>query len=111
MRLSFLLLLLFKACTGKQTVSTDFPLTAQIDALVDSSGFNGVILIRKGTNTLYATTNGFSSLEDSILLKADDQFVIGSISKQITAVLVMQAYEQGLLTLEGNFGDPILNLL
>jgi D-alanyl-D-alanine carboxypeptidase len=32
-------------------------------------------------------------------LKLTDQFVIGSISKQITAVLVLQAYENGLIEL------------
>ncbi|MDB4293608.1 beta-lactamase family protein, partial [Maribacter sp.] len=43
---------------------------------------------------------GYSDLENKSRIKFSDQFVIGSISKQITAVLVLREYENGTLKLD-----------
>lgn len=77
-------------------------LGSSIDTLINKRNFNGVILITQGKKTLYSTTKGFSDLVAQTPLALEDQFVIGSVSKQITAVLVLQAFEQGKLQLEDN---------
>lgn len=77
-------------------------LPAMIDSLVmakTAKPFNGVILISQNGKTVCAKKQGFSDREKKTPLTFDDQFVIGSISKQITAVLVLREYEKGDLTL------------
>lgn len=81
--------------SGKQA-----PFSAQIDSLlVSGNSFNGVIYIQQKGNSPYEKVLGFSDWEQKIPLETEDQFVIGSVSKQITAVMILQAYEQGKLTL------------
>ncbi len=73
-------------------------LKARIDSLIiakKEKPFNGVILISQHGKIKYNSINGFSDLESKIPLKIDDQFVIGSISKQFTAVLILQEFDQG----------------
>ena len=76
--------------------------TQQIDSLLATQKqkkFNGIILITKGEKSQYLKVQGYSNLAQKTPLNLDDQFVIGSISKQITAVLVLQAYEKGQIEL------------
>lgn len=67
--------------------------------------FNGVILIARQDSIKYFRSFGYSdySLKESMTL--DKQFVIGSLSKQVTAVLVLQHYEQGKLNLDAPIND------
>ena len=72
----------------------------KIDSLITaktSKSFNGVIIIAKGAKILYTKTYG--NADGNIPIRLKDQFVIGSISKQIAAVMVMQEYEKGHLQL------------
>lgn len=85
-------------------------LTVALDSLINSPSehsFSGNILIKQGNETLYSSNHGYSDLESKVKLKADEKFVIGSISKQITAVLVLQQYDKGKLKLS----DPISKYL
>jgi CubicO group peptidase (beta-lactamase class C family) len=78
------------------------PATAQnIDSLIKAktkTPFNGVIFISQPGKT-YSKTKGFADWHKKTPLQLTDQFVIGSISKQITAVLVLQEMEKGHLKL------------
>lgn len=74
----------------------------RIDSLIlveSQKPFNGVILISQNGKMVYYNKKGYSDLEKKTPLKDKSQFVIGSISKQITAVLVLQEYERGRLKL------------
>jgi len=74
----------------------------RIDSLFSvetNNPFNGVILIAEQGQALYTKVQGYSDLENKVSLKLHDQFVIGSISKQFTAVLVLQEYDKGNLDL------------
>lgn len=97
-KILFILLLL----TVKMTYGQSVDCTKQIDLLLDNlttKPFNGVILVsQNGENYLKAC--GYSDIGKKVPLKANDQFVIGSISKQITAVIVLQEYEKGHLKLQ-----------
>ncbi|MCF0059248.1 serine hydrolase [Dyadobacter sp. CY356] len=82
----------------------------KIDDLLSSSTqkhFNGIVLIAKHGFTKYVKVIGFSDIEKRKPLKFDDQFVIGSISKQFTAVLLLREYEKGRVKLD----IPIRNYL
>ncbi|MEG0927494.1 serine hydrolase domain-containing protein [Chryseobacterium sp.] len=75
----------------------------QIDSIVTASTplkFNGVVLVSQNGKTKYLKANGYTDFDKKIPLKADDQFEVMSNSKQITAVLILQAAEQGKLDLQ-----------
>ncbi|WNI38215.1 serine hydrolase domain-containing protein [Chryseobacterium sp. SG20098] len=74
----------------------------KIDSIITASSpiqFNGVVLISQKGKIQYLKSNGYKDFEKKIPLKTDDQFEIMSNSKQVTAVLVLQAAEQGKLDL------------
>jgi CubicO group peptidase (beta-lactamase class C family) len=77
-----------------------------LDSLLNED-FNGIILVTSDGHQEYLNIRGYSNIEKEIELDIDAQFVIGSISKQITAVLVLQEYEKKTLTLN----DPISHFL
>ena len=95
---AFLLFPFWQIISQKNTDSFSY-LTLQINTLLKNSDFNGVVLLKKKDTTLYFQSMGYANLKTKKPLKRNDHFVIGSISKQITAVLVLQAYEKGELKL------------
>jgi len=100
MKRLILLLLLF----GFYTVSSGQQLnfSKQVDSLISAKTekpFNGIILISQNGKTKYSKVYGYSDIEKKKGLKFNDQFVIGSISKQFTAVLVLQEFDKGRLDL------------
>lgn len=84
-----------------------------IDALIESESprrFNGVILITKNGETQYLKSLGFADFETQTLLSTDDNFRIQSNSKQITAVIILKAYEAGLINLNAPISDYLPDL-
>lgn len=82
----------------------------QIDNLISAKTtkpFNGVILISQKGQTKYSKTVGYSDIDKKEPLQFNDQFVIGSISKQFTAVLVLREFDKGKVDLF----TPIKNYL
>ena len=74
----------------------------QIDSLIltkTAKPFNGVILVSQNGQTEYFKKLGYSDFDKKEPLKLNDQFVIGSISKQFTAVLVLRELDKGNLDL------------
>ena len=70
----------------------------QIDSLIlitTTKPFNGVILISQKGQTNYFKTFGYSDIAKKVPLQPNDQFVVGSISKQFTAVLVLREFDKG----------------
>lgn len=77
-------------------------ISKQIDSLLNApttKPFNGIVLISQNGKINYSKTSGYSNFEKKTPLKLGNQFVIGSISKQMTAVIVLQEYEKGHLKL------------
>lgn len=75
----------------------------QIDSLLDAKTnipFNGIILISQNGKTIYKNKIGFSDIENQKILDWDNQFIIGSISKQFTAVLVLREYDKGRIKMD-----------
>lgn len=99
--LLFLSLFFFLGCRVKVSESEihENGLSKKIDKIISKHDFIGVILITSDTSTIYSKTTGFSDIENQTKLHLDDQFVIGSISKQITAILVLREYEKGRIEL------------
>jgi D-alanyl-D-alanine carboxypeptidase len=101
-------LFLFVSCNSFSQNKNDY--ATKIDSLILSKTtkpFNGIILISQNGKTNYSNVIGFSDLEKKTPLQLNSQFIIGSISKQITAVLVLQEYEKGHIKLN----EPIRTYL
>ncbi|MNX88263.1 D-alanyl-D-alanine carboxypeptidase precursor [compost metagenome] len=82
----------------------------QIDSLIadkKTKPFNGILLISQKGKTKYSKIYGYSDIDKKKDLKFNDQFVIGSISKQFTAVLVLREFDKRQLDLS----TPIRNYL
>ena len=97
-------------CISTSIYAQGSDMSSKINALLatkTNKPFNGAIIIAQKGVVYYAKNNGYSNLEKKTDLTLNDQFVIGSISKQITAVLVLQEYEKGHLKLDA----PIINYL
>jgi CubicO group peptidase (beta-lactamase class C family) len=89
-------------CLLLSTNSIAQNLRTSIDALLepkDHKPFNGVILVAKGLDTFYAQAKGYSNMTKRTPLQLNDQFIIGSVSKQITATIILMAYDRGELDL------------
>ena len=77
-------------------------ITKRIDSLISSQTrkpFNGVIVISQNGKTKYSKVHGYSNLESKTPLSINNQFVIGSISKQFTAVLILLEFDKGRIEL------------
>ena len=107
MRLTTIMIccLVLNACrTNKENPELE-DLPQQINSIIAGSGFNGVIFVAKDSLVWYAKAEGLADFETGQRLGLNDQFVIGSVSKQITAVLVLQEFEKGTLKLEDKLGE------
>jgi D-alanyl-D-alanine carboxypeptidase len=105
--LSFILLTSFKTIAQNKK---DNELTSKIDSILDNNNFNGVVLLTENSKKIYSRSAGFSDLENKIVIKFNDQFVIGSISKQITAILVLREYEKGKIKLDDKINQYLTEI-
>jgi CubicO group peptidase (beta-lactamase class C family) len=69
------------------------------------SPFNGVMLVTKNGKVLLKKAYGFSDKEKNINLTTDSRFLIGSVTKQFTAMLVLQQVESGAIALDKTIND------
>ncbi len=97
------LILLFFACAGQKTLEDS------IDHL--SENLNGVVLISQKGKPVYAKAGGYSDFYTKEKTKVSDLFVIGSISKQITAVLILRSVEKGAISLKDTIGQYLPSLM
>jgi len=62
--------------------------------------FNGVILVAEDQKVIYKKALGYSNLENGTPLQTEDQFYLGSVSKQFTSMAIRMRKEKGLLDYE-----------
>ena len=81
----------------------------QIDELmrryVDNGQFNGTVLVTENGKVIFKKGYGLANMEWNIPNTPDTKFRLGSLTKQFTAMLIMQLVEQGKLKLEGKITD------
>ena len=81
----------------------------QIDDLmgryVDNGKFNGTVLVAENGKLIFKKGYGLANMEWNIPNTPDTKFRLGSLTKQFTAMLIMQLVEQGKLKLEGKITD------
>jgi CubicO group peptidase (beta-lactamase class C family) len=83
-------------------------LRAQFDAIIDSAYKpgepGGVVLISRHDTVLYERAFGLANLEWNLPMRPDAVFSIASLTKQFTAVAVLQQMEKGTLSLSDTVG-------
>jgi CubicO group peptidase (beta-lactamase class C family) len=81
----------------------------KIDALMDTyyqyGQFNGAVLVAEHGKVIYQKGFGLANMEWDIPNTPDTKFRLGSITKQFTAMLIMQFVEKGTLKLKGKISD------
>ncbi len=81
----------------------------QIDDLmrryVANGMFNGSVLVVENGKVIFKKGYGLANMEWNIPNTPDTKFRLGSLTKQFTALLIMQLVEQGKLKLEGKITD------
>ncbi|WP_341294472.1 serine hydrolase [Catalinimonas locisalis] len=66
----------------------------------EHEGFEGAVLVAEKGEIIYKNAFGLANREWNIPNQVDSRFDIASISKQFTAMLVMQMYEEGKIHLD-----------
>jgi D-alanyl-D-alanine carboxypeptidase len=81
---------------GMATAQTQFQKSTDVLLFLQKRApFSGMVLIVQDGKKIYENAGGYSDQEAETHFKQHDQFVIGSISKQFTAVLTLQEYDNG----------------
>lgn len=100
--IAFLLALATCFMSCKSSEKGSIVLSDKLDSLLstnEAKPFNGIVLITKDGKTEYSTIKGYADLDTRTLLKLEDLFIIGSISKQFTTAIILQEYNKGRLDL------------
>lgn len=74
-----------------------------MDTQVSRYEIGGTMLVMKGSDTLYKNAFGYADREKKIANSIDKRFIIGSITKEFTAISILQLQEKGKL----NVLDPL----
>lgn len=98
-KLLFLLPVLLQVCTGHLSAQSET--VRKIDSVVkhaDSTGiFNGNILVSEDSRIIYEASFGFTDAAQQEKLNKNSRFHLGSITKEFSAVALMQLKEKGKL--------------
>lgn len=82
---------------------------SNIDELVtktfENREFNGSILVAENGKVIYKKGFGYANMDWKIPNKTNTKFRIASMTKQFTAMLVMQLTEEGKIELDGKIID------
>ena len=74
-----------------------------VTAYADNNKFNGVALVAKNGEVIFHKGYGLKNVEANQKHNSDAIFQIGSITKQMTAAVIMQLQEEGKLSVK----DPL----
>ncbi|SMG22023.1 CubicO group peptidase, beta-lactamase class C family [Marivirga sericea] len=104
MKLFLNLLFLFVVVSANGQSIEISKILEEIDA---QENLSGVVLVAQEGQIIYENTYGFANQTTNTPNNIDTKFFIGSLTKQFTALLVMQQLEAGKLALDA----PIINYL
>ncbi|MBN2696226.1 MAG: beta-lactamase family protein [Bacilli bacterium] len=81
-----------------------------IASVCKECGFNGSVLVAKEKDILYLDSFGYKDIKHKIRLDENCIFRIGSITKQFTAVAILQLVEKGICNLSDTIDKYIDNV-
>ena len=77
---------------------------------VKNRNFNGQLLVAKGNTIIFDTTTGYANIKKRIPLKENSAIQLASITKPITATVLLQLVEEGKLTVSDTITKFLPNL-
>ena len=87
--------------------------SAQIDSIINSTvktnGPGAIVYVKQKGKVLYEKAFGKASIELDVDMKTKNAFNIASISKEFTAMSILQLMEKGKLSLEDNLNKYVPN--
>jgi len=109
---SLILLFISQISCAEQTSITLQKIDKQILKYVEEGDFRGVVLVAKEGKVLFNSAYGNADDSNNILNTIDKKFMIGSLTKSFTAVMVMKLVDEGKLDLNAPLTTyiPKLNL-
>lgn len=85
-------------CVSSLFANAQFPnLSRVVEEYSQQHNFNGTVLIQKDNKILYHASFGLANREFKVPVTNDTRYKICSITKSLTAVLILQLYERGKL--------------
>src|SRR5579871_3244403 len=94
---------------GIALVTSGADLSSEIDTVLqarfDSGDFSGTALVARGDRIVYERGFGLANREWRIPNDARTKFELGSITKQFTALLVLQFVNEGKIKISGHISD------
>lgn len=97
---SIALLFFFPACGPREAGGPEAQLDALFQDAARTQGFTGNVLITRDGKTLYEKSFGLADLATAAPHTAETKFIVYSLLKPFTAVLILQQMEAGTLRLE-----------
>ena len=109
-RINFILLAVFIVLASCPALHSESP-RKSMDRLMNSyyknGQFNGAILVKKGKDIIYKRAFGLANREWGIANTLDSKFLIGSVSKSYTALMVLILVNEGLIDLNATINTYI----
>ncbi len=73
----------------------------------ETRDFNGSALVAEAGQVIFKKGFGYANMEWRVPNTPDTKFRIGSVTKQFTAILILQLVEEGLVDLDGRITDYV----
>lgn len=98
-----------RTAAGSPPADGDSPgrIQALVERYSDTGHFSGCALVARGDQVLYRGSVGLANREWRIPHTDDTRFMIGSLSKAFTAVVVLQLIQEGKLSLDTPLSDGL----
>ncbi|HDR7761432.1 serine hydrolase domain-containing protein [Bacillus cereus] len=91
---------------GNQTSKYEV-LTQRLDQYLKDNAFNGSVLVTIKDHVILRKAYGYANIQDKILATPKTKYRIGSITKTVVAVSIMQLHEQGRLNIDENVNNYV----
>ncbi|MER2081381.1 MAG: serine hydrolase domain-containing protein [Ruminococcus sp.] len=82
---------------------------AYLNAMLEGTGFSGVVLVTKNGRTLCETARGTVNNDSKEPITTDTQFCIGSVSKQFAAAAILLLRQDGKLSVDDSLSKYFPN--
>lgn len=74
----------------------------KLDQYLKDKGFNGTVLVTDKNNVVLRKGYGYANIKDKVLTTPRTKYRIGSITKTVVAISILQLREKGKLNIEDN---------
>lgn len=109
-RHGILLVLVFLVSFQSYGQSKSKLLNKLFDSLSQAHEFNGAVLVADSGKIVFEKSYGYADFERKIPMTVDTRFEIASVSKQFTALAIMQLHSQGMLDYDDKVTKYLTNL-